>query len=105
MTDRSEQLQARVCDARDRGDRLTIVGSGSYAAYGSAISAERLGTGEHTGIVSYEPTEMVVTVRSGTKLAELESLLGSEGQQLGVELPRLSADATFGGAIALGMSV
>jgi glycolate oxidase FAD binding subunit len=104
MTDGTEQLQARISDARDHGGRLSIVGSGSYAAYGSAATSERLSTDEHTGIVSYEPTEMVVTVRSGTKLAELESLLGSEGQQLGVELPRLSADATIGGAIAMGLS-
>jgi glycolate oxidase FAD binding subunit len=104
MTDRTAQLQARIRDARDRGDRLTIEGSGSYAAYGSATVTERLITREHTGIVSYEPTEMVVTVRSGTKLTELESVLGSEGQQLGVELPRLSEDATIGGAIAMGVS-
>jgi glycolate oxidase FAD binding subunit len=104
MSDRSEQLQARIRDAWGRDDRLTIVGNGSYGACGSAAIAERLSTGEHTGIVNYEPTEMVVTVRSGTKLAELESRLGSEGQQLGVELPRLSADATIGGAIAMGLS-
>jgi glycolate oxidase FAD binding subunit len=104
MTDRTEQLQARVRDACERGDRLTIVGSGSYSACGPVATSEPLSTREHTGIVSYEPTEMVVTVRSGTKISELESLLGSEGQQLGVELPGLSEDATIGGAIAMGLS-
>ena len=104
MTDCTENLQARIREAHDRGDRLSIVGSGSYSAYGSAAVGECLDTREHTGVVSYEPTEMVVTVRSGTTLAELESVVGSEGQQLGVECPQLSADATIGGAIAMGMS-
>ncbi len=104
MTDRTEQLQASIRDARDRGERLAIAGSGSYSAYRPTVIAEALSTREHTGIVSYEPTEMVVTVRSGTRLSELESMLGSEGQKPGVELPRLSADATIGGAIAMGLS-
>jgi glycolate oxidase FAD binding subunit len=104
MTDRSLDLQARVRASYETGGSLAICGSGSYAGYGGSQIGEKLSIREHSGIVNFEPTEMVVTVRAGTKLSELDSLLAAEGQQLGVECPRLSGDATIGGAIAMGLS-
>ena len=40
------------------------------------------------GIVSYEPSELVVTALAGTPLAELEALLARHGQCLAFEPPR-----------------
>jgi glycolate oxidase FAD binding subunit len=40
------------------------------------------------GISSYEPSELVVTVRAGTPLAELEAALAEKGQWLPFEPPR-----------------
>ena len=41
------------------------------------------------GISSYEPSELVVTVRAGTPLATLEAALAEQGQCLPFEPPRL----------------
>lgn len=101
MTDCSEQLQAQLVQS---SAPLRIEGSGSYSSHFAPPAGTVITTREHTGIVSYEPTEMVVTVRAGTPLQELQLVLAEQDQQLGVECPELAADATVGGAIAMGMS-
>ena len=57
----------------------------------------------YSGVVDYEPTELVVTVRCGTSLAELERVLAERGQMLAFEPPHFG-EATIGGAIAAGLS-
>ena len=59
---------------------------------------------EHRGIVSYDPTELVVTARAGTPLAELEATLDEAGQMLPCEPPHFGEGATVGGMIAAGLS-
>jgi glycolate oxidase FAD binding subunit len=56
------------------------------------------------GISSYEPSELVVTVRAGTPLAELEAALAEQGQCLPFEPPRFGAHATVGGMVAAGLA-
>ncbi len=46
----------------------------------SALQGERLDVRPLAGISSYEPTELVVTARAGTPLAELEATLAERGQ-------------------------
>lgn len=106
MTDQncSKELQQKVQDAIARETAVEIRGSGSKLHLGSAISGERLDTRCHVGIVSYEPTELVVTARCGTPLKELEAVLAERGQMLPFEPPHLGPDATLGGAIACGLS-
>lgn len=103
MSDQTEALQAQVLQACEGGPGLQARGSGSYALP-LRPGANVINTTAHCGVVSYDPTEMVITVRSGTTLAEVESVLAEQGQRLGVECPRLSAQATIGGAIAMGLS-
>jgi glycolate oxidase FAD binding subunit len=63
-----------------------------------------------TGISSYQPSELVVTVRGGTSLAELEAALAEKGQYLAFEPPYFGASpdkpgaATVGGMVAAGLS-
>jgi glycolate oxidase FAD binding subunit len=104
MSDCSAQLQSQLLQARQSGSAVCVQGSGSYQQYFPRADGQVLSCRQHTGIVSFEPTEMVVTVRAGTPIRELQQLLASENQQLGVECPQLSDDATIGGAIAMGMS-
>lgn len=61
-------------------------------------------TRSYTGVVSYEPSELVVTVRAGTPLKALEDLLATQGQSLPFEPPRFSDGGTVGGMVAAGLS-
>ncbi len=83
---------------------LRIVGAGSKAFYGHATEGEALETRSHQGIAAYEPTELVITARCGTPLAEVETALSAQGQLLPFEPPYFGGNASFGGAIAAGLS-
>ena len=103
MGDCSAALMARLRQASAAGQRLCVRGSGSYHSHtGETNSALQLNVAGHCGIVSYEPSEMVVTVRTGTPVRELEALLAEQGQRLGFECPLLADGATIGGALAMG---
>lgn len=88
---------------RDRSP-LRIAGGGSKDFYGRNSVGSELNLAGHRGIVHYEPTELVVTARSGTPLAELQTVLAEQGQMLGFEPPQFGAAATLGGTIACGFS-
>ncbi|MEY4760244.1 MAG: glycolate oxidase binding subunit [Pseudomonadota bacterium] len=94
----------RVRDAASCGRALRIRGGGTKDFYGNLPVGEVLDTRAHAGIVSYEPSELVVSARTGTSLAELESLLASQGQMLAFEPPHFGAGATVGGCIAAGLA-
>lgn len=92
---------------------LRIRGGGSKDFYGHAMQGELLETTALNGIVAYEPSELVVTVRAGTPLAELEATLAEKGQCLPFEPPHFGGPfspvegaglATVGGMVASGLS-
>jgi glycolate oxidase FAD binding subunit len=83
---------------------LRLRGGGTKDFYGGEPRGELFDTRAHAGIVSYEPTELVVTARCGTPLAELEGALAERGQMLAFEPPHFGAGATLGGAVAAGLS-
>jgi glycolate oxidase FAD binding subunit len=86
------------------GTPLRIRGGGSKDFYGEPTAGELLETAPLAGITSYEPTELVVTVRAGTKLAELEAVLAERGQCLPFEPPHFGPNTTVGGMVAAGLS-
>lgn len=103
------ELQARVRDAAERGAALRLLGHGTKSFLGPAGEGEALWLGAHSGIINYQPKELVLTARSGTPLAEIESVLAEQGQQLPFEPPHFQPDprgpqATLGGTIACGLS-
>jgi glycolate oxidase FAD binding subunit len=83
---------------------LCIVGGGTKAFYGTPVAGDTLETTSWQGIVSHEPTELVVTVRAGTPLAELEAVLLEKGQCLPFEPPRFGSASTIGGVVAAGLA-
>lgn len=83
---------------------LCIRGSGSKDFYGNPAQGEILDTRAYAGVVSYEPTELVITARSGTPLQEIETLLAERGQALAFEPPHFGDAATLGGCVAAGLS-
>ena len=100
----SARLQELVVAAAADRRALQIVGSGSKRFLGRESKGDPLDVTHHSGIVSYEPKELVVTARCGTPLAELEMTLAEQGQMLPFEPPHLGPAATLGGAIATGLS-
>lgn len=83
---------------------LRIRGGGTKDFYGNPSQGTLLDPRSVTGIVEYEPTELVVTARAGTSLADLERLLAENGQMLAFEPPHFGAGATVGGCIAAGLA-
>jgi glycolate oxidase FAD binding subunit len=98
------QLIDQVRDAGARRASLAIEAGGTKAFYGRRVEGERLDPRAHRGLVSYTPSELVVTVRAGTPLAELEAALEQERQMLAFEPPHFGPGATVGGAIAAGLA-
>ena len=71
----AEQIRAAAADKRP----LRLRGGGSKDFYGQSLEGEVLDTRAYAGIVAYEPTELVITARCGTPLAELEAALRARG--------------------------
>ena len=83
---------------------LCIRGGGSKDWYGQDVQGTVLDTTTYRGITDYEPTELVVTARCGTPLAEIEAHLAQHGQMLAFEPPHFGPGATIGGTVAAGLS-
>lgn len=98
------QTIGRIKSAAATRSPLAIHGGNTKSFYGAKIFGEPLDLRPYTGIIDYEPRELVLTVRAGTTLAEIESILAKERQMLAFEPPRFAEGATIGGAVASGLS-
>jgi glycolate oxidase FAD binding subunit len=99
-----ETWRAQVLEAAASSRPLRIRGGGTKDFYGQAFDGDILDTRAYSGIVDYEPTELVITARCGTPLAEIEAALAERNQMLAFEPPHFGEHATFGGAVACGLS-
>ena len=102
--DQTEQLLSQVQSACKKQQPLAVQGNGSKLFLIHPVAGKCLSTASHQGIVSYFPSELTITVRSGTLLSELKEVLREQGQMLAFEPPAFSEKATIGGTIAAGLS-
>jgi glycolate oxidase FAD binding subunit len=102
--DDSQLLLEQVNQALEKDSPLRIQGSNSKGFLGRTTAGEILDTRAHRGIVSYDPTELVITARCGTPLSELAQALDAAQQMLPCEPPSFGDGATVGGMIACGLS-
>lgn len=104
--DRTQELQALVLEADKTNELLFIRGGGTKSFYGRGARdrAKIISTRAHQGVIDYEPSELVVRVRAGTRLKELQEILAEQNQMLAFEPPLYGSDSTVGGAIASGLS-
>jgi glycolate oxidase FAD binding subunit len=102
--DDSQLLLEQVNQALENATPLRIQGSNSKGFLGRTTAGEILDTRAHRGIVSYDPTELVITARCGTPLSELAQALDAAQQMLPCEPPSFGDGATVGGMIACGLS-
>ncbi len=98
------RLIEQVREAAEARRPLNIRAGGTKDFYGHAPRGELLDPRPHSGVVAYEPSELVVTARGGTPLAEIETMLGERGQMLGFEPPHFGEFATLGGCVAAGLA-
>ena len=104
MHDVIDQLTDTIRAAAAGKTPLCIRGGGSKDFYGGPPRGKALEVGGYRGIVDYEPTELVLTARAGTPLAEIEAMLRERGQMLAFEPPHFGSTSTLGGCIAAGLS-
>ncbi|WP_250536916.1 glycolate oxidase subunit GlcE [Caballeronia sp. AZ10_KS36] len=104
--DDSARLVDEVRHAIARKEPVSIRGASSKACLARAVEsgARTLDTRSHRGIVSYDPSELVITARAGTPLAELNAVLDDASQMLPCEPPMYGGEATVGGAVAAGLA-
>ncbi len=99
-----DDIVAAVRVAHDHHTPLRVRGGGSKDFYGGLLAGEVLDVSAHRGIVAYEPTELYLTARCGTPLAEIEAALAEKKQMLACEPPQFGGRATVGGCVAAGLS-
>jgi len=102
-----DQYQAAIRAAAESKIPLRIRGGGTKDFYGNPAEEQNstlMDMTDYAGIVDYEPTELVITARAGTRLADLEVELDRHGQMLAFEPPHFGAAATLGGCVAAGLS-
>lgn len=98
--DIGNELVERVERAAAAHAPLRIAGGGSKPFFGRSTDGDVLDVGAHRGIVDYAPSELVVTARTGTPLAEIDAALAEHGQIMAFEPPRVDGRATLGGTLA-----
>ena len=98
------QITERVRSAIAHQTPLRLRGGGSKDFHAPALTGDVIDTRTLQGVVSYEPSELVVTARAGTSLAELQALLAGNGQCLAFDPPHFAPGATVGGMVAAGLS-
>ena len=103
--DNTAGVQACVQGAVNDKTPLEVVGGGNKRFYGRPVSASRtLSLAKVSGVVDYQPGELLVVVRPGTPLAELERTLAGSKQALAFEPPHWGPQATIGGTVACNLS-
>jgi glycolate oxidase FAD binding subunit len=104
MQDTLQHFIDRILHASQSGQPIRLRGGGTKDFLGQSLQGEVLDTTGYSGILSYEPSELVITVCAGTPLAEVEAALAEKGQCLAFEPPHFGAHATVGGMVASGLS-
>lgn len=97
-------FREHILQAAKAGTPLSIKGGGTKSWYGNHNIFAKLDTRAYSGILEYQPEELVITACAGTPLKEIEAALAEKNQVLAFEPPHFGDAATFGGAIAAGLA-
>lgn len=97
-------IQERVRQALAQNAALKIFAGRTKSFLGRRHHGIPLDLSALTGVISYEPDELVLVARPGTKLSEIEALCHGESQYLAFEPPAWGAAATIGGTVACNLS-
>ncbi|WP_349042886.1 FAD-binding protein [Agrobacterium sp. SORGH_AS 787] len=109
------QTEAEACGlirgSAEAGRKFAISGGNTRSGLGNAVEADAtLSSRCLSGIVSYNPAEMVMTVKSGTPVAEVEAALADARQMMAFEpmdhraIMGTAGEPTIGGVFAANVS-
>jgi glycolate oxidase FAD binding subunit len=84
-------------------DPVTVVGGRTQWDVGGLLVGDVRQMTAPVGVVAHEPGEMIVRVRAGTTLADLQGAVSAAGQSVWLEAAHPGA-ATVGGVLAVGHS-
>ncbi len=106
MTDLSSDIAAQIQQAASQQKGVRLQGGGSKSFYGRELESDLqpVSISGHRGVVNYEPTELVLTVRAGTSIREIKEVLSEKSQVMAFDPPEFSGNATIGGTLAAGFS-
>lgn len=106
MSDQSKTIVEQVADTRAQGKSLSIHGSGSHTFMLPDFeeTALRLDMTTHSGIIDYQPTELILQARSGTPVTEIKEALAEKNQRLPTDFPNFNTQATLAGSVAIGLT-
>ncbi len=99
-----DAFRDQILNAAKTNTPLSIEGGGTKSWYGNPNQYAELNTRTYSGILEYQPEELVITACAGTPLKEIEAALKEKNQVLAFEPPHFGEEATFGGAIAAGLA-
>lgn len=99
-----DAFREQILNAAKNKTPLSIEGGGTKSWYGNTNNYAKLDTRSYSGILEYQPEELVITACAGTPLKEIEAALKEKNQVLAFEPPHFGENATFGGAIAAGLA-
>ncbi len=94
-----EELADLIKQAADQKLPVEICGNRTKRSIGRPMQvATRISTREMRGVTLYEPTEMVLSARSGTPVSEINALLDENSQELAFEPSRWDRIASLNAA-------
>lgn len=102
--DIESELATQVAAVAAGGGAVEIRGGGSKRFYGEPVEGLAIEVASHSGVIDYDPAELVITLRAGCRLAQVEALLAQNRQMLGFEPPHFSPQATVGGTVACALA-
>ncbi|HIF50355.1 MAG TPA: glycolate oxidase subunit GlcE [Thiotrichaceae bacterium] len=104
MEKKLKAIKQQILTAIERGESLKIIGGNSKVFLGRDTVGSEINMADYSGVISYEPTELYITVRAGTLLSVITKLLAEQGQMLAFEPAEINDKTTIGGVIATGLS-
>lgn len=102
-----QALAEQIAQAYQIKMPLRIEGGGSKSFLGNPLSdlpSESIDCHNYAGVIDYRKDELMIRLKAGTPLAEVEKLLRDNGQRLPFEPPSFAGNATIGGVVAAGLS-
>ena len=105
MANQLDEIRERLLSAEADHPGWSIQGHASKGFLGFENPAlERISFGHHEGVIDYWPDELIIRVRAGTPLSDIDQVLEAKRQRMIFEAPRVNGQGTIGGAVAAGLA-